>query len=40
MPIARANAAKSPASAAGSGRYTASTPAAFNAALCMAGDTE
>ncbi len=39
-PNARANVTKSSTSAAGSGRYTASTPAARNAALCIAGDTE
>ena len=40
MPNASANARKSAKSAAGSGTYTASSPAAANAALCMTGDTE
>ena len=39
-PNARAKVTKSSASAAGSGRYTASRCVARNAALCMAGDTE
>src|SRR2546429_565423 len=40
MPNALPNATKSLASTAGNGRYTASSRAARNAALCIAGETE